>query len=222
MLEKNLSTLKIGTMLNVQAYKYDGVLYRQWNSAKVLNNNSKHLVLFLLKARVSDIDKKRWAYRDPVLWFFPKNNLFNAVVLLRKNGPYIYINVASQPVIEDDVLKYIDFDLDIKYYPNKELKLVDREEYYKNKKQLKYPKKLQKMIYEELTELINLYNNYSYIFDNKVIDYYKHQAVADKSIRYDAIFQEEECNHKSNRPTFKVNKENKNIEFQKNKLRNEA
>ncbi|EFF41593.1 DUF402 domain-containing protein [Mycoplasmopsis alligatoris] len=219
MIQKELSTLKIGTMVNVQAYKYDGSLYRQWNGAKVLNNNSKHIVLVLVKCRVAEPNNKFWAYKDPVLWFFPKNNLFNATVLLRKNGPYVYINMASHPIIEDEVLKYVDFDLDIKHYPNKELKLVDREEYYRNKKKLKYSKVLQEMIYSELNELINMYNNYNYIFDDKIINYYRNLAITDKSIRSNLLNTSQpsqNTDYKQNsRSAFSVKGQRQNLEVTK-------
>nr|WP_318028981.1 hypothetical protein [Mycoplasmopsis bovis] len=41
---KRISFPVEGSIIDVQAYKYDGTLYRQWNGVKVLRNTNKHYV----------------------------------------------------------------------------------------------------------------------------------------------------------------------------------
>ncbi|UWV92605.1 hypothetical protein [Mycoplasmopsis cynos] len=41
-------------MINIQAYKHDGFLYRQWTNAKVIFHNKRHIVLSLKGTRVTE------------------------------------------------------------------------------------------------------------------------------------------------------------------------
>ncbi|VEU71047.1 DUF402 domain-containing protein [Mycoplasmopsis glycophila] len=184
-MEWDFSELKVGKIINVQAYKHNGFLYRQWNGAKVIFHNKRHIVLFLKGTRVTESQKESsgWKYTESALWFLPKNNYYNAIVLFKKNiGNYYYINMASKPIFEDNTIKFIDYDLDIKCYPQKELQVVDREEFTNNAYLMKYPEKLKKIIFQELNEVISIYNNYEYFFNNSIIEYYLGIASKDKLI----------------------------------------
>nr|WP_307923709.1 DUF402 domain-containing protein [Mycoplasmopsis bovis] len=109
---KRISFPVEGSIIDVQAYKYDGTLYRQWNGVKVLRNTSKHYVLLMYKTRVSEQNNHNWVYRDYVLWFLPKHSMYNALILLKpsKKQNYSYINVASYPIYEDNTIKFIDLE----------------------------------------------------------------------------------------------------------------
>lgn len=174
-MEWNFKNLKVGQMINVQAYKFNGFLYRQWNSAKVVFNNSRHIVLFLCGTKVSEYDKgvNRWKYTENALWFIPKNSYFNAIILLKNNtGIYHYINIASKPIFEDETIKFIDYDLDVKCYPEKDLQIVDRDEFSRNMIHMNYPEKLKTIVFEELRNIISLYTDYKYFFNPSVLNYY--------------------------------------------------
>ncbi|UUD36094.1 DUF402 domain-containing protein [Mycoplasmopsis citelli] len=184
-MERDFKNLRVGQMIDVQAYKFNGFLYRQWNSAKVIFNNSRHIVLFLCNTKVSDYNKKinHWKYTEHALWFFPKNSYFNAILLLKQNaGIYHYMNIASKPIFEDQTLKFIDFDLDIKCYPEKDLQIVDRDEFLRNIVQMKYPKKLKKIVFEEVKNIFSLYTDYKYFFNPEILIYYLDILLADKLI----------------------------------------
>ncbi|VEU76383.1 DUF402 domain-containing protein [Mycoplasmopsis columboralis] len=184
-MEWDFKNLKVGQMVDVQAYKFNGFLYRQWNSAKVIFNNSRHIVLFLCNTKVSEYEKNlnRWKYTENALWFIPKNSYFNAILLLKKNtGIYHYINIASKPIFEDGTIKFIDFDLDVKCYPEKELQIVDRDEFAKNIVQMKYPENLKKIVFEELKNIVSLYTDYAYFFNPEILGYYLDILVKDKLI----------------------------------------
>lgn len=201
MTKQNNSKMKIGQIINVQAYKHNGLLYRQWNGVKVLFNDNEKLVLIMWKVKVSEEEEKHWGYKEPVIWFFPKKNFYNVLILLKKTGHYTYVNIASTPFFEDETLKYVDYDFDIKQQPKKELKLVDREEFHKNFANLKYPEKLKMISYNEISRIFNMFNNYQEVFDPKYIEYFIKLAVKDKSFNSSVLhnfkknFSREELNY---------------------------
>lgn len=155
--------------INVQAYKHDGTLYRQWNNLKVIFENSKYIVLFPKKAKVSEINNKTWSFNNMGFWFFPKKELYNCLLTIRPDGNYYYFNMASKYIIEDNTIKYIDYDLDIKVYPKDTLRIVDREEFTKNRLKYKYPNKLVKSLYKVIEKIIGYYYNDLEMFEAKNI-----------------------------------------------------
>ena len=49
--------------------------------------------------------------------------------MFREDGIYYYCNLSSPFVCDEEALKYIDYDLDIKVYPNGKYHLLDEDEY---------------------------------------------------------------------------------------------
>ncbi|MFV8470304.1 DUF402 domain-containing protein [Mycoplasma sp. AA7A] len=183
-MEWDFSKLKVGSMINVQGYKHNGYLYRQWNSAKVVFHNKRHIVLFLKNTKVAEYEKdvNGWRYNENAIWFIPKDAMYNAIVLLKDSGPYYYINMASKPIFEDNTIKFIDYDLDVKCYPDKELQVVDRDEFNLHSRQMQYPELLKNLLFEELKVIMQLYSEYKYFFNYEIINYYLEILHADKLI----------------------------------------
>ncbi|WP_338822713.1 DUF402 domain-containing protein [Mycoplasmopsis felifaucium] len=180
---KNPQNLPLpGSIINVQAYKFNGMLYRQWNGVKVLRNTDKHFVLCMHKTKVSEKFKHNWIYKDYVLWFMPKQGMYNALILLKPVQNYIYVNIASPPIFEDNTLKFIDLDLDVKAYPHNGASIVDGDEFKSNAYLYEYSKDLKEMVWEAATEVMGKYSNDEYFFNNQVINYYIGIAKKDKAI----------------------------------------
>ena len=49
--------------------------------------------------------------------------------MIRQKGISYYCNLASPYVLDKEALKYIDYDLDIKIFPDGEKRLLDVDEY---------------------------------------------------------------------------------------------
>ncbi|WP_308700353.1 DUF402 domain-containing protein [Mesomycoplasma hyorhinis] len=154
--------------INVQAYKFNGKLYCQWNTAKIVQNTSKHLILNLKWSKVKS-DKSHWVVKEPTLWIFPKHKFYNALVRFKANEVNIYINLASPFILEDNTVKYIDFDLDLKICPQKTIKILDVLEFFTNSLKMKYSHKLKDVLIDQINELIRDNLKSKYIFDNKVV-----------------------------------------------------
>lgn len=178
----DFNDIKVGSIVNVQAYKHNGFLYRQWTNAKILFHNPRHIVLSLKGARVIENIKGRkgWSYKDDALWFIPKASFYNSIMMFRDGAKCYYINLASYPIYEDNTIKFIDYDLDIKHYPNKELQIVDKEEFEENARKFNYGPLIKEAILNEIQNIIWMYNNDSYFFSSNIIDYYLDIMFKDK------------------------------------------
>ena len=58
--------------------------------------------------------------------------------MIRKTGVYYYCNIASPTLYDGEALKYIDYDLDVKVFPDGDKKLLDVEEYEQHKRKMNY------------------------------------------------------------------------------------
>ena len=50
--------------------------------------------------------------------FFYKDRWFNIIEQLKDYGIYFYCNIATPYIIDEKVIKYIDYDLDLRVFPN--------------------------------------------------------------------------------------------------------
>ena len=67
------------------------------------------------------------------------NDWFNVICMFREDGIYYYCNLSSPFACDEEALKYIDYDLDIKVYPNGKYHLLDEDEYEQHMNQMNYP-----------------------------------------------------------------------------------
>ena len=88
-----------------------------------------------------------------------------------KTGVYYYCNIASPTLYDGEALKYIDYDLDLKVFPDGNYRVLDEEEYRQHAKQMNYSKELDKILKKQLDILINLASKRAGPFDE---DFTKH------------------------------------------------
>ena len=174
-----MQKIKIGDKLQIHCYKHNGKLHRICDEATVLDIGKDYLICANNKTRMieknSIFDKYYHSYitKEPAILFFYKNRWFNVISQFKEKGLYYYCNIASPYIIDDGLIKYIDYDLDLRIFPDGYYKVLDKREYKLNKKYLKYDNKLDSIIHYELDNLIKMYKDKKGPFDRKVIKYYE-------------------------------------------------
>lgn len=96
-----------------------------------------------------------------------KDRWFNVIAQLKKDGIYYYCNIATPFVIEEKTIKYIDYDLDLRIFPNGSYKILDRLEYKYHKRIMHYSEDLDKVINLGLRDLIEYYKEGSPVFNEQ-------------------------------------------------------
>lgn len=171
-----------GQIINVQAYKHNGKLYRQWNGVKVIEASPDRWVLFMYKSKVTEVSGQKWIVREPIIWWMPRDSFSNTTGLIRPSGTYFYTNLASPPIFEEGAIKFIDYDLDIKSYPDSPIKIVDVNEYERHKVKYNYPQKLQDIISKTTKKIVKQIEIKDEFFDEDVIDKYLEELEDSKLI----------------------------------------
>ena len=164
--------LKKGDMLAIHCYKHNGMIYKTWDKALVLDIKENYIVLGNDNVLVTKKDGRTWRTREPAIMFFYKNRWFNIIAQLKTFGLFYYSNIASPYIIEDNILKYIDYDLDLRVFPEGSFKILDRNEYNYHRRLMKYPKEVNMIIKSELTSLIKMKKDYEAPFNKEIVDYY--------------------------------------------------
>lgn len=145
--------------LQIQSYKHDGKVYRNWDDTILLEENDSYIVCVNNKIKVTEIDGRKWTTKEPAIIFFYKDNWFNIISQFKKDGIYYYCNIATPYVLEDKTIKYIDYDLDLRIFPDGTYKILDEGEYAYHKEKMEYPDSINKIVKQELNNLINMFKN---------------------------------------------------------------
>ena len=151
-----MEDLKVGDVLTIHCYKHDGKLHRTWDEATILDIQDDLLVCGNNKTTVNESDGRVHQTNEPAILFFYKKRWFNIIGQLKSQGLFYYCNIATPYLIEDNIIKYIDYDLDLRVFPDGAFKVLDRNEYKYHSKLMNYPKELDAILKRELTELINM------------------------------------------------------------------
>ncbi|MCD7808627.1 MAG: DUF402 domain-containing protein [Erysipelotrichaceae bacterium] len=145
----------VGEDVLIHCYKHDGSIHRCWNKGHVLEETNQHFIVINNRTLVSESDGRKWYTREPAIWYFPKNQWYNVICMIRKNGVHFYCNLASPTLYDGQAIKYIDYDLDLKVFPDYKYRILDEEEYLQNSQKMQYGKDIDAILHEQLDLLIN-------------------------------------------------------------------
>ena len=164
--------IKVGDKLAIFCYKHDGTLEHTSDEAIVLENNDEVLICGNGRTRITEKDGRSHMTNEPAVLFFYKHRWYNVIGQLKKYGLFYYCNIASPFVIENKVIKYIDYDLDLRVFPDGGFRILDRNEYNYHKKIMKYSDELDKVVKNELSELIEQKRKMQGPFQDGIVDKY--------------------------------------------------
>lgn len=167
--------IKIGDTLVIHCYKHNGMIHKSWKSAVVLEANDDFIVLGNENVLVTKQDGRTWHTKEPAIMFFYKKRWYNIIAQLKSNGIFYYCNIASPYVIDCDVLKYIDYDLDLRVFPDGSFKILDRGEYNYHKNKMKYSDDIDYVLKKELSRLIDMAREKTGPFQKELIERYHKQ-----------------------------------------------
>lgn len=174
-------SLKIGDIIYIQSYKHDGSLHRTWSSATVLDDDDEKTVVITYKTWVVESNGRKWFTKEPAICFYYKKKWINIISMIRKQGIFYYCNLASPSIYDGEALKNIDYDLDIKLFPDGKSILLDEDEFLIHQRQMKYGNELIDIIVSEKDNLQYMVDHRFGPFKDEVInDYFTRYLHLDK------------------------------------------
>ncbi|RDW20873.1 hypothetical protein CWR48_04515 [Oceanobacillus arenosus] len=147
---------KAGSNMQIQSYKHNGQLHRIWENTIVLKGTETVIIGANDKTPVIESDGRTWITREPAICYFHSKYWFNIIAMIREDGIHYYCNISSPFVYDEEALKYIDYDLDLKVFPDMTFKILDEDEYDEHKRQMNYPLVLDRILHHNMEQLIKV------------------------------------------------------------------
>ncbi len=167
-----MNNLKIGEKYVIHCYKHNGNIHRAWDEAILLEVHDDYLVFGNNRTKVIEADGRSWRTKEPAVMYFYKNRWFNVIGQLKKTGISYYCNIASPFILDGHTIKYIDYDLDLRVFPDGSFKILDRGEYNYHKNLMHYSDELDQVLKYELSNLINWARAKEGPFQKGMVDYF--------------------------------------------------
>lgn len=164
--------LEVGQNVIIQSFKHDGSLHRSWLYSTVLEVNDNYVVVYNNKTWVIESDGRRWFTREPAICFFYTDRWYNVISMIRKNGIFYYCNLASPSLYDGEAIKNIDYDLDVKVFPDDKYIILDEDEYREHGRKMEYSKELKEVVESQMLNLIEHIKSKDSPFDTEVIQKY--------------------------------------------------
>ncbi|MCR8643085.1 DUF402 domain-containing protein [Paenibacillus sp. N1-5-1-14] len=165
----------------IKSYKHDGHLHRMWAQNWMVPKELLHAdhaaqsmtVTINEYTKIIEADGKEWTSRIPGVTFFIPNEWFNIVALLVDEGVRYYCNIASPPEINDHLVTYIDYDLDVTVSPSGYVQVVDQDEYDLHKQQYQYTPEVETKVKQGLDALLERIKLHTVPFgEEQIMNYY--------------------------------------------------
>ena len=163
-----MKTMCIGDKFKIQCYKHDKKIHREWSEAVLLDVKKDYMVFGNNKTVVTESEGTTWKTKEPAIMYFFKNRWYNIIAQMKKDGIYYYCNIATPYIIEENTIKYIDYDLDLRIFPKGDYRILDKLEYEYHKNKMGYSKKLDIVINNAMKELIMEYSSGALMFDSTI------------------------------------------------------
>ncbi len=167
-----MNNIKVGDCLTIHCYKHNGILHRVCEEATVLDITEDKLICANDKTKITEHDGRSYHTKEKAILIFYKKNWFNIIAQLKQQGLFYYCNIASPFIIDNNIIKYIDYDLDLRVFPDGGFRVLDRNEYKYHKHIMRYSNDLDKIIKKELENLINIKKAEKEPFNQEIINYY--------------------------------------------------
>lgn len=162
-----MDNICVGDRLQMLCYKHNGKPHCSWDEVIVLDVQDDYIACGDYKATVTESNGMTWKTKEPAIIYFFKDRWYNIIVQLKRKGIFYYCNILSPYIIEDGMIKYIDYDLDLRIFPSGEYKILDKGEYKYHKRIMNYSSDLEKAIKNGMDDLIKFYKTKPKFFDKE-------------------------------------------------------
>ena len=168
---------KVKDSINIHSYKHNKTLHRSWINSYVIESNNKQIVAVTDKTLVFETKNRKWTTKEPAICFFYPDKWFNIIAMIRDKGIFYYCNLASPSLYDKEGIKNIDYDLDVKVFPDGKYKILDENEFLYHSNKMNYPESIVDILEDELNTLIEMIQLKKGPFNNDIIMQYYNKYI---------------------------------------------
>lgn len=156
--------------VTIQALKYGERLHYEWD-AEIVEQTEQYVMVLCRAGRsfIHHTKGKTFTMPYPSLEIFYFNQWFTAAITFQSEERLMYYcNIAMPVRLENDVLSFVDLDLDYLKEPDEDWKVVDREEFEKHQQEFGYPQQLVEQAELALQQLQQRVADRQFPFDGSI------------------------------------------------------
>lgn len=154
--------------VTVRTYKFDGTEHRRWRAQVSKRQDSLIVLDALFETEI----------QHPLLGIITAGTLsveyywldrwYNVFRFMHPTGEFrnFYCNVNVPPVLHNNVLSYIDLDIDILVAPDLSYNILDEDEFKANAARFNYPVRIQERARDAVSELVALIKSRAFPFSD--------------------------------------------------------
>ena len=155
--------------ITVRVLKYDGAEYRRWN-ARMAKREGPLMILdaeFEVDVQHESLGEIPKGTRTAEYYWL--NRWYNIFRFLDDDGAtrLFYCNVNTPPICDNEVLTYIDLDIDVLVQPDLSYQVLDLEEFEVNAERYRYSAEVKTKARVAVDELIAMIESRQFPFDLK-------------------------------------------------------
>ncbi len=169
-MDNTLKTNHFPKWIIVQAYKHDGLLHRQWSPAYLAEETDEYWALCSRASLVTESDGRRWMTKEHAVFILFKKKWMNVICMMKNDGLCYYVNIASPTLFDQGYLKYIDYDLDVKLFPDGNIKELDEQEFERHVLTYGYSVELTAAIRKSMKEVKELMAYQKFPFQKEEVE----------------------------------------------------
>ncbi len=154
--------------ITINSRKYDGHIRRTWPGGLISQSEELLVVVGRFREEVQHDDLgliKEGTVSFEHFWFDRWYNIFRFHEPDGRLRNY-YCNITMPPTFADDVIDYVDLDLDVIVWPEFRYEILDRDDFEENAVKYGYPEEIKQRIEMALAELISLIEKREFPFDH--------------------------------------------------------
>src|SRR5688572_12729920 len=156
-----MTTWTMNELITVNSRSFDGSIRRSWKCSLAERTDSLLVLKGEFDADILHDDLgliKRGTVTHEYFWLKRWYNVFR---FYEPNGTFrnYYCNICMPPKLENEVLDYVDLDLDVVIWPDRKVKVLDEADYLKNSAKYCYPKSVRERVRAALEELLLMAEN---------------------------------------------------------------
>jgi protein associated with RNAse G/E len=157
------------TTVTINSRKFDGQIHRSWE-CKLVEETSDHW-LFVGEFETELTHSKLGLIRQGTISYeyYLKNKWYNVFRFQEPEGnlKYYYCNLNMPPTFQNQVLDYVDLDVDVIVKENFSYEILDLDEFEVNSKLFNYPAVILDKVQETLVNLLEMIDRRNFPFDCK-------------------------------------------------------
>ncbi len=154
----------------VQVEKYDGSLHYEWTS-RLIDEDDERILLYAGPGRTLQHHTRQacYTYESHSLECFMRRDGFTVQLDLETDGSIRhYCNIGLVPRLNEDVITFIDLDLDLVADGGGEWRLVDEEEFAVNRVRFGYPDDVVAHVWNTIADVKRRIDSGAFPFDGSL------------------------------------------------------